>query len=291
MNVKSTIPVYSLDNFQRGREKSSLFQVEVFDANRHFGVLYPHRHNFYEVLYLEKGSGIHTIEGKRYEIRTPCVFFLSPGQSHELTLSSDIEGYIFIFTSEFYLQNQKNKSRLLEFPFFFSPDGDAPPLLLYDYDNVLFIKSLFSMASNQLIKNENPDTELFCSVLDLILLTCRGMYPSTRMTTGKSKSYILVKRFLLLAEEHFQDNITVEEYARKLGITAHHLTQVVKQATGKTTMEVVQEKAIAEIKRLLKHSTMSVTEVAEVMNFSDNSYFTKFFKKHTGQTPLQYRKQ
>ena len=68
------LPVYSLQNFSSPERKTQQFQVEVFDANRHFSVKYPHRHDFFEVLFLLKGSGYHVIDGNKYEIKPPCVF-------------------------------------------------------------------------------------------------------------------------------------------------------------------------------------------------------------------------
>jgi len=89
--------VYSLHNFSSQGRISQQFQVEVFDTNRHFSVKYPHRHDFFEVLYLSKGSGFHVIDGNKYDIDPPCVFFMSPGQAHKIEFSSDIEGFIFHF--------------------------------------------------------------------------------------------------------------------------------------------------------------------------------------------------
>jgi AraC family transcriptional activator of pobA len=56
-NPAEQLPVYSLDNFSSPERKSQQFQTEVFDANRHFSVKYPHRHDFFEILFLQKGSG------------------------------------------------------------------------------------------------------------------------------------------------------------------------------------------------------------------------------------------
>ena len=64
---KNHIPVYSLDKFNVAEEQSSQYQVEVFDANRHFSVSYPHKHDFYEVLYLSEGSGFHIIDSNEAE--------------------------------------------------------------------------------------------------------------------------------------------------------------------------------------------------------------------------------
>src|SRR5210317_2576986 len=115
-SISENIPVYSLHNFSSSGKESQLFQVEIFDANRHFSVEYPHRHDFFEVLYLSKGSGFHVIDGNKYKITPPCAFFMSPGQAHKIEFSNDIEGYIFIFTAEFYLINRNNQNRLIEFP-------------------------------------------------------------------------------------------------------------------------------------------------------------------------------
>jgi AraC-like DNA-binding protein len=83
----------------------------------------------------------------------------------------------------------------------------------------------------------------------------------------------------------------VTDYANQLAITPNHLTQIVKQITGKTTTEILQETNIMEIKRLLIHTSLTVSEIALMMKFADQSYFTKYFKKMTGQTPLDYRRE
>jgi quercetin dioxygenase-like cupin family protein len=137
------IPVYSLAEFSSADKRTKMYQVEVFDANRHFQVSYPHKHDFYEVLYLSKGSGYHIIDSNKYEIKPPCVFFLSPGQAHRLELSQDIDGYIFLFTAEFYLLNEVNKNKLMELPFFYSVEQINPPLVLKNNDETLFLQSLF----------------------------------------------------------------------------------------------------------------------------------------------------
>jgi AraC family transcriptional regulator, transcriptional activator of pobA len=289
--TKRNIPVYSLDNFKLTEERSTRYQVEVFDANRHFQVDYPHRHDFYEVLYLSKGSGFHIIDTNRYVIKPPCIFFLSPGQTHYLELSHDIDGYIFLFTSEFYLMNQKNKNRLLEFPFFFSVELSNPPIYLKSEGDNIFIRSLFKRGCHEINRREGTSEEVIRSLLDLILLSSNQLYPAENKRMQKGRGHILVKNFMRLIEENYQNNLRVNEYAEKLAITSNHLTQLVKQVTGKTSVELIQDKTIVEVKRLLVHTNYTVSEIAAIMHFPDQSYFTKFFKKSTGVTPLQFRRE
>lgn len=283
------LPVYSLDNFSSPERKSQQFQVEVFDANRHFSVKYPHRHDFFEILYLLKGSGYHVIDSNKYEIKPPCVFFLSPGQAHKLELSNDIEGYIFIFTADFYLLNRSNQNSLIEFPFFYTIQQDNPPLLLENESDIRFLENLFRQSIAEISRPGDYSLEMLRSILDLILTTCTARYQVSENVLNKGKGQILVKRFFHLVEENHQKNLSLSDYSGMIGVTPNHLTQTVKLLTGKTSSQIIKAKQLLEIKRLLVHTNLSVSEIANHLNFDDQSYFTKFFKRETGLTPVQYR--
>ena len=288
-NPAEQLPVYSLHNFSSPERKSQQFQVEVFDANRHFSVKYPHRHDFFEVLYLLKGSGFHVIDTNKYEIKPPCVFFMSPGQAHKLELSNDIEGFIFIFTADFYLLNRSNQNTLIEFPFFYTIHQDNPPLLLESESDIRFLESLFRQGIAEIRDAEESNTEMLRSILDLILTTCAARYQVTESLLNKGKGQILVKRFFHLVEENHQKNLSMSDYSGMIGITPNHLTQTVKLLTGKTSSQIIKAKQLLEIKRLLVHTNLSISEIANQLNFEDQSYFTKFFKRETGFTPVQFR--
>lgn len=282
------LPVYSLHNFSSPERESLQFQVEVFDANRHFSVRYPHRHDFFEVLYLAKGSGFHVIDSNNYEIKPPCIFFMSPGQAHKLELSQDIEGFIFIFNADFYLLNRSDQNSLIEFPFFYTVQQDNPPLQLESATDVSFIERLFIQGITEL-KNENYSIEMMRSLLDLILTTCASRYKTSDNSKTKGKGHILVKRFYQLVEENYQKNLTLSDYASMLMVTPNHLTQTVRELTGKTSTRIIVQKQILEIKRLLIHTSLNVSQIASQLNFEDPSYFSKFFKRETKVTPLEFR--
>jgi AraC-like DNA-binding protein/quercetin dioxygenase-like cupin family protein len=287
-NPAEQIPVYSLDIFSSPERKSQQFQVELFDANRHFSVKYPHRHDFFEVLYLLKGSGFHVIDSNKYEIKPACVFFMSPGQAHKLELSNDIEGYIFIFTSDFFMLNRTSQKSLIEFPFFYTIHQDNPPLQLENENDAFFLETLFKQGIYEISNGDESAPEMLRSILDLVLTTCATRYPNNENLL-KGKGQFVVKRFFQLVEENYPKNLSLTEYADLMGITANHLTQTVKLLTGKTSSQIIKAKQLLEIKRLLVHTNLNVSEIANQLSFEDQSYFTKFFKRETGTTPLQYR--
>lgn len=289
MNPSQQIPVYSIRAFSSSQDEDQPFQVEVFDANRHFQVEYPHRHDFYEILFITKGSGFHVIDSNKYEVKPSSIFFLSPGQAHKLELSHDIEGYIFIFTADYYLLKKSNRNQLLEFPFFFTVQQDNPPLVLKEETDTLFFTQLFKRGIAELTIKKDNYRELLCSILDLILQSSASLYSTDENWENKGKGHIMVKRFLQLVEENYHNNFSVANYADQLAISPNHLTQTVKLLTGKTSASIIHSKQIIEIKRLLVHTALGVAEISDQLGFSDQSYFTKFFKKETGLTPLQFR--
>jgi len=290
MQSANKIPVYSLDSFRKQAQGNVLFQVERFDANRHFQVAYPHRHDFYEVLFLTQGSGKHIIDTNEYNIEPPCLFFLSPGQAHKLLLSQDVDGYIFLFTSEFYAKHDSSKNQLLEFPFFFSISQQNPPLYLQDKKDAHFISELFVKAAVEYEKKTTLYQEIIHSILHLILVSCHQLYSTENTFALQNRQHVLVRKFLLLLEESYSKNLSIDFYAKKLAISPNHFSQIVKTIIGRTPISIIHERRVVEIKRLLLHSNMSIAEISDYMQFSDQSYFTKFFKKHTKKTPLQYKK-
>ncbi|GAL83366.1 AraC family transcriptional regulator [Sporocytophaga myxococcoides] len=284
---KNNIPVYSIDRFKRSGHYT-YFQIEIFDKNRDFKVQYPHRHDFYEILFITKGSGKHTIDFFEYEIKPGSIFFLSPGQIHDLDLSEDISGYIFLFTSEFYLINKNDQNKLLELPFFYPLIPGSPPLYINTIEEVKTFSDIFIQAIAEREKNFEDSPDLIGALLDILLIHCKRLYPQNagdKMNKGR----LLVKKFKQLIEEKYQDNLSVKDYAEHLAVTPNHLSETVKQLTGRTSTDLINEKLLVEIKRLLIYSELTVSEIAFQLNFSDQSYFSKYFRKLTGQSPAEFR--
>jgi AraC-like DNA-binding protein len=92
-------------------------------------------------------------------------------------------------------------------------------------------------------------------------------------------------------EEHFEENKTVNFYARKLNVTQHHLNLIVKAVTGKTAGEIIRARSILEAKRLLTFTDSTVAEIAFQLRYTDSSYFAKAFKAETHQSPIEFKNQ
>jgi len=99
----------------------------------------------------------------------------------------------------------------------------------------------------------------------------------------------LTARFLDLLRLHVKSERSLQFYASKLSVTTGHLTKVIKQVIGKPAGELIDTAVITEAQILLSNPAVSVAQAAEELQFSDQSFFGKYFKKHTGLSPSTYK--
>lgn len=106
-----------------------------------------------------------------------------------------------------------------------------------------------------------------------------------------SPQQILFQRFTQLVNNFYLEKRTIDEYAVLLSVSANHLSQSIKSATSKNALSFINDRLLMEAKTLIQFTEMDIAQIAYQLNFSDPANFGKFFKKHTGMTPLGYRKQ
>lgn len=105
-----------------------------------------------------------------------------------------------------------------------------------------------------------------------------------------SPQHILLKKFIQLVNNYYLEKRTIEEYADLLFITPNHLSQSVKAASGKNALVFINDRIMTEAKSLILYTNFDVAQIAWQLNFSDPANFGKFFKRHVGITPLEFRR-
>ncbi|SFW25292.1 helix-turn-helix domain-containing protein [Chitinophaga sancti] len=104
-----------------------------------------------------------------------------------------------------------------------------------------------------------------------------------------SRKENLVMAFTSLVQQHFRQQRNVQAFAEQLHVTPKYLTETVKEITGKTAGEIIDHFVILEAKRMLSDTPLSILQIAEELNFSDQSFFGKYFKRFAGHSPKEYR--
>ncbi|EKU92478.1 helix-turn-helix domain-containing protein [Bacteroides oleiciplenus] len=105
-----------------------------------------------------------------------------------------------------------------------------------------------------------------------------------------SRQEEVFRRFITLVNEHSKRERAISFYANKLCLTPHYLSTVIRQSSGQTVMQWINQAIILEAKVLLKHSDMLVFQISDELGFPNPSFFSKFFKRMTGMTPAEYQK-
>lgn len=113
----------------------------------------------------------------------------------------------------------------------------------------------------------------------------------TAMPMNLSRQEELFRRFIALVNQYSKQERSVNFYADKLCLTPHYLSSVIRETSGQTVMQWINQAVVLEAKVLLKHSDLLVFQVSDELNFPNPSFFSKFFKRMTGMTPAEYQKQ
>jgi AraC family transcriptional regulator, transcriptional activator of pobA len=282
-------PIYQIQDFAEASRQGPGFYLNLFERHlqQHTFIQKPHKHDFYIILLVTQGSGTHTIDFKTYPVNAQTIFFLSPGQVHSWQLSEDTAGYILFFNSEF-IRLISPQQKLLRFPFFNSLLGK--PLLTLPPEQAAGISTLIDNMAKEYANRPRQWEEVIGSYLHILLIQLARIYEAQNGSNPPSMiAYPAWGHLEELMEQHYKQHEPVNFYADKLHTTARQLNEICKNTLNKTVLELLQDRVILEARRLLTHSALTITQVAAELGYFDNSYFARFFKKHTGQTPEQFR--
>jgi AraC family transcriptional activator of pobA len=283
--MSKTFPVYSINEF-KSLNLDSEFYANLLNPHvkeHHFTNL-PHKHDFYLIVLITGGSGVHEVDFESYSVTPGMLFILKPGQMHFWKLSYDIDGYVFFHSRDFYDKGYLANS-LKDFEFYSSYQN--PPCIQLKMETISILKVLMQELVNEYTHDHVLKWQKIHSIINLVYVEVARIY--TPIHKVNSEKYLLrVREFEDLVEENFKRVKFAKEYADKLNITEKHLNRITKNCLNKTSSQLIGERILLEAKRMLMHSKLNVTQISEELGFNESSYFIRFFKKHTEVTPLNF---
>lgn len=240
----------------------------------------PHKHNnYFEIIYLTKGTGTHTIDTKEYTITTPVIFNIRKQQVHFWDIKTEPEGFVLIIKKQF-IDN------------------------CFDKDIKQFIAKLSSLnyltpkdnaavdIFNLLLKEHQENNSLKKPVIDGLLKALLGkLLESAKPTSSKNVSRNDFERFRELLNQGEILGNSVAQYASLLNTSPQNLNAICRKENNQSAAEIISEFIISEAKRLLLYTNLTVSEISNSLDFKDNSHFSKYFKRNVGTTPINFRKE
>lgn len=280
------IPLISIGDSENITE-SSQFMIQLMhlrDINWE-GFDMPHRHDGYNINVLLKGSVTEYIDFEKHTIQAPAIIMLEPDQIHQHDMSSDAEVLALYFTRDFLITETLGVLSCWQCIF---------------KDNIVHLEESqlqevlsFARILLQEYRNDKPRKEaVIRNVLSAFIIACgRIARPETEEDFHADISINgLGIQFKVLVDQHFKEKVQVSDYAEMLHVTPGHLNDTVKNSIGRSAKQIIDAKRIMEAKRLLFWQRLSVKQIAGELNFDDDAYFSRFFKKHTGLSPAVFQK-
>jgi len=241
-----------------------------------------HRHDFFYLLALEKGAGVHEIDFTSFPVCNHSIFFMQPGQVHQLTLKAGSTGYLVQFNPDFYYPHDKVTNQLLR---------KINTMRFFRFDAGSFKKplSVLTHIFNEYSHRQEKYQEVIRANLDILLIELIRQNCKGDSTTTISYTQEKLGEFLELVNTHLATHKQVSQYAAMMNLTPYQLNAISKTSLGKTCSQVITEHIILESKRYLLATTNQVNQIAWQLGYEDVSYFIRLFKKQTGYSPEQFR--
>jgi AraC-like DNA-binding protein len=285
LDSHSPVPVYSLE-------------PDGVTGNRHFRVynyngslpnlaelLIPHRKDHYLLVFIRKAGGRQWIDMTPYILQDNTIYFSGPDQVIVKEEFKQLWSTGIAFTGEF-LSLQENAS-LTRLPLIQNPQG-GHELKLTETD-VTFVEDILAKINVEYQRPSEWQQRMLAAYLTVLLTYLSRLYSEQFTGNDPSVEKLVLTRFQAKIDECFREWHEVNDYASMLHVSAGHLSEVVKNQSGKPAIKHIHERLVLEARRLLFHTHQSLKEIAFDLGFSDASYFNRFFKRETGTTPAEYR--
>lgn len=249
---------------------------------------YPtHWHNSIEIIYVLKGSLQIKIDTDSFTLNEREVEIINSDESHEIQSLEDNKVLIFNIDPFFFEKYYKDINNI----FFYTNSNDAEDQNGIEYEELKTILS--QMLCEYVQKLEDYDEEIEELLITLLYHLVNNFHYLTyekeelKEKTDQLARYHRISKYIY---NNYNNNITLQEIAKKEFLSPHYLSHEIKYATGYSFTDLINLTRIEESIKLLLDSDMSISEISDEIGFSHVRYFNKNFKYYYGCTPLQYRK-
>jgi AraC family transcriptional activator of pobA len=275
-------------------QQSPLQQVRAQKFQRSGGKLMPYsRRDYYKIWITHSGTIDYATES--VTINQPALIFSNPLVPYAFTSENMGSGYMCIFTDDFLKMHGRMES-MQDTPLF--RIGSKAVFLLND-QQLSVAENIFDKIIAELESDYAHRHDVVRNYVNLLIHEGMKMEPALAAYQKHNAAQRIASLFLELLERQFpidspQHALKLKkasDYARSLSVHVNHLNHAVRTVTGKSTSTHISDRIVAEAHALLRHTDLSIADIAFALGFDYPTYFNNFFKKATGRTPLAIRKQ
>ncbi|TLX56548.1 AraC family transcriptional regulator [Stutzerimonas nosocomialis] len=280
------VPVFKLYGEQLDWPTEDLLHCESIPqrSSQHGWEIKPHRHaDLLQLLYVQQGLADVEIEGRTHRIERPALLVVPPLTIHGFRFSADIQGYVVTLSAPLLESLQGALDGAVGF-------AAQPACHLLGEAQAQLDPLLATLQREYQQRGPGRDLSLRSLVALLMVWVARQGVPGPARRETLPRGHGLLAQFGALVEAHYREHWGIERYARELGISAAHLNGLCRRLAGQSALQVVHQRLLLEAKRDLIYTAMTVNQISDYLGFSEPAYFSRYFRRLTGQSPNAYRK-
>lgn len=246
----------------------------------------PYKQDFYQFgIATDAAHSTINLNTKAVELEKVPLWCVVPGQVFSWVRQKGLTGYQVFFKKSFLTAHQN--SFLEDFPFFKITENNV---LYATPEESNRLSAQMAQLHAAFERPHSYRAKILEALLVSVLYDYKSIYDRHKTQESTlSSAQRLASEFQQLVNGKYLDTKNVSDYAEELNVTPNYLTTAIKEATGKTAKEVIEDRLFTESKNLLSFTNMDVAQVAYTLNFQQPTHFSRFFKKLSGVTPNGFR--
>ena len=265
------------------------FEIELVTLERFPKV--ARQNNFFELIYIVSGTGVQRTNGNRLDYRKGNLFLITPQDTNSFELATTTQ-FCFIRFSEMYVQFVKDRDWTERIEFILSNASHRPGCILKNQADKPFVASLVESIAreetNQQLYHHKIVQQMVNTIIVIVARNIALKLPKNiKENTGEAVLDIL---------HYIQQNILkpkllrVDEISKRQGISRSYLGRYFKKQTGETLQQYIARYKVRLIEIRLSNTDMRINEIADELNFTDESHLNRVFRKYKGINPTEFRR-
>jgi AraC-like DNA-binding protein len=247
-----------------------------------------HRVDFYMIMLIEKGEGIHTIDFTELKFKKGSILTIRKDQIHKFHENDSVKGKLLLFTDEFLVSYLEELEALKSLQLFNEIIG-VPKLHLSKKQLKSVVKLVKRIEKEYFKVSDEYSLGIIRSELHVLLAKLYRIKSSNNQIISSRKYLSEFIEFQNLVEQNAKQYTQVQDYAPMMGVSTKTLNTITKTIVNKTAKAFVDDICTKQIKRLLINTDLTVKEIAYSSGFEETTNFYKYFKRQTQLTPEQFR--
>lgn len=285
--MEGAVPTYDLYGERPTSGAGFWLHCETIPARSslHHWEIGLHRHErLFQILFVAHGSGDALFGDEVVRIAPPAAVTIPPAAGHGFRFSPDIDGFVFTMPAAHLRTVPGDRSRLGTFL-------AEPAVTHLDAGNpdARYVGDTLGRLGAEWLARRSARTDLMEAYLTTALILVARLNDTGEEAAVDNQNERRLERLTALVHQHFRSHKPAAFYAAALGISPTHLNRIVRSMTGAGAHEFINRKLLEEAKRELAFTSATAQDIGFRLGFTDPAYFSRYFRRHTGLTPKEWR--